>query len=83
MTDNLLPPPRPNVVADFTDQQLWDYQLSLALACGKSKAAIGVAKRRNHYCLLAQALRLEADFRGLHSPAPPLHPGDLSHTTVM
>lgn len=82
MTEIHIPPTRPNVVSEFTDQQLWDYQLSLALACGKSKAAISTVTRRNHYCLLAQALKIEADFRGLHSPAPPLHPGDLSRLAI-
>lgn len=60
----------------YTDKQLWNAQLALALACGRSHQT--TRKKRNQwYCFLFQSLVVESDLRGLPHPQPPFHAGDL------
>ena len=66
----------PGPVTSFTDAQLFNAQLALQLACGRAHGA-GRKKRNQWYCFLFDALKIEADLRGVPSPAAPFHTGDL------
>lgn len=62
----------------YSPEQLFFAQYALALACGKSHQALS-KNRQQWFCFLFQTLKIEADLRGLPSPAPPLHAGSLPH----
>lgn len=57
-------------LAMLSDQQLFDTQLSLALACGRSRSALR-DKHKAKLCFLFQVLVVEANKRGKQSPRPP------------
>jgi len=59
-----------NPLSELTDAQLFDTQVTLALACGRAKAAIK-GKHKALICTLNLALKQEADNRGRPSPSPP------------
>jgi hypothetical protein len=59
-----------NPLAGLSDRDLFDTQLTLAIACGRSKSALR-QKHRVNICTLFQLLKIEADHRGRPSPAPP------------
>jgi len=63
-------------VHDFSDEDLLHAMLALQLACGKSHSAL-TKKRRQWFCFLLKALKVEADLRGLAAPPPQSHAGDL------
>jgi hypothetical protein len=65
-----------NPLASLTDAQLWNSQLLLQLACGKAHQALA-HKRQQYFCTLFRLLKIEADVRGLPSPAAPFYVGDL------
>jgi hypothetical protein len=71
---------RPNVIAALTDTELFDVQLAVALACGRSRSALAPQHRRQHYCFLFETLKLESDYRGVPAPTSPYRPGDFSST---
>ena len=63
----------------LTDLELWNSQVMLAIACGRNHSAFKKS-RRQHYCILFDALKLESDFRGLPHPTAPYGVGDLRKT---
>jgi hypothetical protein len=68
-----------NPLAGLTDTELWNSQLALELACGRNRSSL-TKKRRQWFCLLAQNLKVEADLRGVESPAPPYGVGRFRDT---
>jgi predicted cobalt transporter CbtA len=62
-----IPPPVGNAVEDLTDQQLWNAQLLLSLACGRAHSSI-TRKREQYFCFLQRVLKVEADLRGVPQP---------------
>jgi hypothetical protein len=54
----------------LSDQQLFDTQLTIALGCGRAKAAVK-GKHRANLCFLFVALAAEADKRGKPTPQAP------------
>ena len=66
-------------LATLTDDQLWNTQLLLQLACGRNHG-ITRRKRDQYFCFLFRALKVESDLRGLPAPAAPFHTGDLRST---
>jgi hypothetical protein len=60
----------PNPLQLLTDQELYDSQLMLALACGRNKA-VTHNKHRTKACALFDVLALEAGNRGRPSPQWP------------
>jgi hypothetical protein len=64
------PIPFPNPLQNLDDQDLFDTQLVLNLACGRNKS-VTREKHRTHLCYLAGLLHIEADHRGKPSPTPP------------
>ena len=63
-------------LATIPDDELWNMQLLLKIACGRSKSALRKA-RRQHFCTLFENLKVESDLRGLPHPLPPYPVGDL------
>jgi hypothetical protein len=59
-----------NPLADLTDEELWNAQLMLAVACGRSHSSLR-KPRRQYFCLLFGNLVDEANQRGVPSPTPP------------
>jgi hypothetical protein len=68
MTDDLTTPSDP--LSLLSDQQLFDTQLSVALACGRAKGSLR-DKHRTRFCFLLSVLTVEAQKRGRPSPQPP------------
>jgi hypothetical protein len=66
--------------ADLTNVELQQIMLALSLGCGRSKS---VAKRGREqwYCFAFRVFKVEADLRGLPSPPPGGHSGDLHAPT--
>lgn len=63
-----------NVLADLSDIELWNTQLTLHLNCGRNKATLR-GNRRKFLCSLASLVEREFQRRGLPSPQPPYHTG--------
>jgi hypothetical protein len=63
-------------LASLTPDQLWNLQVLLQIACGRSRSVLR-RYRRQHFCLLFQNLKLESDLRGLPTPQAPYHIGDV------
>jgi hypothetical protein len=64
----VLPPPSGNTLSGLTDEQLWNAQILLSLACTRGKSSI-TRKREQYFCYLGRVLKVEADLRGV--PQPP------------
>lgn len=64
---SVLPPPAGNTLSGLTDEQLWNAQLLLALACTRGHSAI-TRKREEYFCYLGRVLKVEADLRGVPQP---------------
>lgn len=62
-----LPPPAGNAIAELSDDQLWNAQLLLSLACGRAKSSI-TRRREQYFCFLGRVLKAEADLRGVPQP---------------
>lgn len=54
----------------LTNQSLFDTQLTLAIACGRSKSVLR-KRHRVHVCTLAEILQFEANRRDQPSPQWP------------
>ncbi len=54
----------------LSNDDLFRTQITLALACGRSRSALK-KKHREHICFLFEALKLESDRRGQPSPEWP------------
>ncbi len=61
-----------NPLQALTDDQLWNSQLMLVLVCAKSKSTLR-KKHRVVLCNLLDPLTIEANNRGVISPAAPYH----------
>ena len=66
---NPLPPPSGNTLSGLTDEQLWNAQLLLTLACTRAKSSI-TRHREQYFCYLGRVLKAEADLRGVPQPGP-------------
>jgi hypothetical protein len=73
---NVLPPPAGDEVGDLSDEQLFNAQLLLNLACGRAHSAV-TRKRQQYFCYLARVLKVEADLRGVPSPPDDARINDL------
>ena len=62
--------PSGNPLELLDDNQLYQTQLALDLACGRAKSVLR-RKHRVTLCFLGTALGAEADRRGKSSPTPP------------
>lgn len=67
-------------IAELTDPELQQLMLALQLGCGRSH---GVTKRQREqwFCFLFRVLKVESDLRGLPTPGPSAHSGDLHPPT--
>jgi hypothetical protein len=72
----LIPPPAGNTLSDLTDEQLWNAQVLLSLACSRGKSSI-TRKREQYFCYLGRVLKVEADLRGVAQPGPGARTVDL------
>lgn len=63
----IIPPPSGNTLSGLTDEQLWNAQLLLILACNRAKSSI-TRKREQYFCYLGRVLKVEADLRGVPQP---------------
>jgi hypothetical protein len=73
---NPLPPPAGNTLSALTDEQLWNGQILLALACNRGHSSI-TRKREQYFCYMGRVLKVEADLRGLASPPTTARTADL------
>jgi len=62
--------------ASLSDDELWNGQVLLALACSRSKS-IFKKNRKQMYCLGFNVYELEHANRGLTPPAAPFHVAQL------
>lgn len=68
-----VPPfPLPDPLENLTDEDLYDSQLALYLACGKAGGVLKV-KHRKHLCYLGSLLDVEAEKRSKPNPPFPWH----------
>lgn len=65
------------VWSPLTDQQLFELQVLMQLACGRSHGALS-KRRQQWFCWLGRVLKAEADLRGLPSPTAPFHAAQVS-----
>lgn len=59
-----------NPLSALSDEQLFEAQLTLYLACARTKSVLRT-KHRTRICGLAQILNVEALNRGTPNPSPP------------
>ena len=52
------------------DQALYETQLAMALACGRSRSTLR-EKHKTRFCFMQSVLNVEAQNRGKPSPQPP------------
>jgi len=70
-----------NPLSLLDDEELWNTQLMLALACARSHSSL-TRKRRQFFCLLQQVLKVESDLRGVPAPSAPYHAPSDSHLAL-
>jgi hypothetical protein len=73
---HVAPPPVGDEIGDLSDDQLWNGQLLLHLACGRAHSAV-TRKREQYFCYLARVLKVEADLRGVPQPGDDARIADL------
>jgi len=61
-----------NPLSLLSDKTLYDTQIMLAIACGRSHSSL-TRKRRQYFCNLQQVLKVESDLRGVPHPVAPYH----------
>lgn len=57
-------------LSTLTDEQLFNSQLSLVLACGRSHSSLK-QKHRQYFCILFETLKIESNNRGKSAPQWP------------
>lgn len=65
------PEPFPNPLSTLSNADLWNSQLALLIACGRSHSSLK-GKHKQYFCGLAQVLKIESIQRGKAFPTTPI-----------
>lgn len=70
LSSTVPPIPYPDPLQNLSDNDLFNAQIVLELACGRNRA-VTKDKHRQHLCYLSELLAIEAAHRGKPVPTPP------------